>query len=43
LLYSYELENDIIIDSRVYSANDVHNIYTPFINNVVNEGMFYGV
>jgi len=43
LLYSYELESDIIIDCRVYSANDVHNIYTPFINNVVNEGVFYGV
>ncbi|MCX6151933.1 MAG: nucleotidyltransferase domain-containing protein [Ignavibacteriales bacterium] len=43
LLYSYELENDIIIDCRVYSADDIENIYTPFTHNVKKEGLFYGV
>jgi predicted nucleotidyltransferase len=43
LLYRYELDNDIIIDCRVYSTNDIKNIYTPFIYNVIKEGLFYGV
>jgi len=43
LVYDYELENDIIIDVRVYTFQSIQNPKTPFRLNVKTEGVFYGV
>ena len=43
LVYDYELENDIIIDVRVYTFQSIQNPNTPFRLNVKTEGVFYGV
>jgi len=43
LVYDYELENDILIDVRVYTFQSIQNPTTPFRVNVKSEGIFYGV
>jgi hypothetical protein len=36
-----EIENDVIIDTHVYTLNDILNPSTPFRLNIKNEGVFY--
>lgn len=43
IVYDYELENDILIDVRVYTFQSIQNPSTPFRVNVKSEGIFYGV
>jgi len=42
LVYDFELDHDIIIDSRVYSFNSIQDPTTPYRLNVKTEGVFYG-
>ncbi|MEW6237199.1 MAG: nucleotidyltransferase domain-containing protein [Candidatus Omnitrophota bacterium] len=42
LAYKIELEKDVVLDVKVYSDEDVQQTLlgaTPFIENVMNEGM----
>lgn len=43
LVYDYELENDILIDVRVYTFQSIQYPTTPFQVNVKSKGIFYGV
>jgi len=43
IVYDFTLNNDIIIDCKVYSEKEISNPETPLRSNVKNEGLFYGV
>jgi len=43
IVYDHEIENDILIDVRVYTFQSIQNPSTPFRVNVKSEGIFYGV
>ncbi len=43
LVYDFELDYDIIINSRVYSFHSIQDPTTPYRFNVKTEGIFYGV
>ncbi len=42
-LYNFIIDNDIIIDCKIYSAKEISNPMTPLRQNIKNEGILYGV
>jgi len=43
LVYELDLKYDVILDVKVFSANDILYPITPFRYNIKNEGIYYGV
>ena len=43
VVYDYLVDNDIVIDCRVYQEMEISNPATPFRLNVKKEGTFYGI
>ena len=43
IVYDYEIENDIIVDIKVYPFKFIQQPITPFHQNIKTEGIFYGV
>lgn len=43
IVYDYELEHEIIIDSKIYTFDSIENPATPYRINVKAEGVFYGI
>jgi len=41
-VYDFELKYDVVIDLHIYNYQKVQNPSTPFLENVQNEGVFYG-
>lgn len=41
IIYEAELENDIVIDAKVYNNEEIKKQNTPFRVNVLKEGIFY--
>jgi predicted nucleotidyltransferase len=43
IIYDFIVDNDIIIDCKVYSVNEISNPVTPLRINIKKEGQLYGV
>jgi len=41
ILCDFELMQDIVIDGKIYEDKELKNIWTPFRETVLNEGVFY--
>jgi len=41
-VYEFELKYDMVIDLHLYNYKKILNPTTPFLENVHNEGVFYG-
>jgi len=43
IIYDFLLDYDIIIDCKVYSEKEISESATPLRQNVMKEGLFYGI
>ncbi|MBF0273660.1 MAG: hypothetical protein HQK84_00345 [Nitrospinae bacterium] len=41
ILAVFEVKEDIVIDGKAYDEKELKNVWTPFRNSVLNEGVFY--
>jgi len=41
IIYDVMLKYDVVIDSHIYSAQDIDNPVTPFREVIRNEGIYY--
>ncbi len=42
-IYSFMIENDIILDLHIYSEKDFYTLNTPFKVKIKQEGIYFGV
>jgi predicted nucleotidyltransferase len=42
LIAEIEMKENIVIDIKAYQESELKNVWTPFREKVVNEGIFYG-
>lgn len=41
LIYDIQVQNDIVLDVKIYTTNDILNPATPFRANVQKDGILY--
>lgn len=42
LIAEIELKENVVIDIKAYQENELKNVWTPFREKVMKEGIFYG-